>query len=255
MVLRRDLLAFALVGGTALLFLVTFPIFAVTRDPNISSYLLAGFAGIITFTLYLDRGFLQGGLRFWWVALTIAVEVGARLGFLLLLASALDAGLLGTMAALLVGALLANAVSARMIGRCAAPTTERTTDRLSTASTLLGYTGLMMAAYSLTSAMAGPPGGQQMFPATWPGSAPFWQARSSLRGAASPSALHLRQQRALATGGALLAPLVLTALVGRPAPLRRPRPFSSTDSSLLYRFGVEFVDHGSVHVHPLLSGV
>jgi O-antigen/teichoic acid export membrane protein len=154
MALRRDLLAFALVGGTALLFLVTFPIFAVTRDPNISSYLLAGFAGSITFTLYLDRGFLQGGLRFWWVALTIAVEVGARLGFLLLLASALDAGLLGTMAALLVGALLANAVSAKMIGRCAASTAEaRTVNQRSTARTLLGYTGLMMAAYSAHTAL------------------------------------------------------------------------------------------------------
>ncbi len=153
MALRRDLFAFALVGGTVLLFLVTLPIFAVTRDPNISSYLLAGFAGIITFTLYLDRGFLQGGLRFWWVALTVAVEVGARLGFLLLLASALDTGLLGTMAALLVGALLANAVSARMIDRVAAPTTERSISQRSPARTLLGYTGLMMAAYSAHTAL------------------------------------------------------------------------------------------------------
>jgi O-antigen/teichoic acid export membrane protein len=115
---------------------------------------LAGFAGIITFTLYLDRGFLQGGLRFWWVALTVAVEVGARLGFLLLLASALDTGLLGTMAALLVGALLANAVSARMIDRVAAPTTDRRTgNRRSPTRTLLGYTGLMMAAYSAHTAL------------------------------------------------------------------------------------------------------
>ncbi len=148
MALRRDLFVFVLVGGTALLFLVTLPVFAVTRDANTSSYLLAGFAGIITFTLYLDRGFLQGGLRFWWVTLTIAVEVGARLGFLLLLASALDMGLVGTMAALLAGALLANAVSARMVGRCAAASTERSTPgQMSLAGTLLGYTGLMMAAY------------------------------------------------------------------------------------------------------------
>jgi len=148
MALRRNLFAFVLVGGTVLLFLVTLPLFTVTGGANVSSYLLAGFAGIITFTLYLDRGFLQGGLRFWWVALTILVEVGARLGFLLLLAAALDTGLVGTMAALLAGALLANAVSARMVGRCAAASTERTAaSKRSPARTLLGYTGLMMAAY------------------------------------------------------------------------------------------------------------
>jgi O-antigen/teichoic acid export membrane protein len=117
---------------------------------------LAGFAGIITFTLYLDRGFLQGGLRFSWVAVTVVAEVGGRLGFLLLLASALNTGLVGTMAALLVGALLANGVSARMVGRCTATRTECepvTGGQSSPARMLLGYTTIMMAAYSAHTAL------------------------------------------------------------------------------------------------------
>jgi O-antigen/teichoic acid export membrane protein len=155
MVLRRDLFVLVLAGGTLLLFLVTLPLFLVTRDANISSYLLAGFAGIITFTLYLDRGFLQGGLRFWWVAVTIVAEVGGRLGFLLLLALILDTGLMGTMAALLAGALLANAVSAKMVGRCTASAGWRraTSGQSSPAKALLGYTAIMMAAYSAHTAM------------------------------------------------------------------------------------------------------
>jgi O-antigen/teichoic acid export membrane protein len=148
--LRRNLFAFVLAGGTVLLFLVTLPLFAVTRGANLSSFLLAGFAGIITFTLYLDRGFLQGGLRFSWVALTVVAEVVARIGFLLLLASTLNTGLAGAMAALLVGALLANAVSARMVGRCtaAASTRPATSGQKSPVRTLLGYTSIMMAVYS-----------------------------------------------------------------------------------------------------------
>ena len=150
MALRRNLLAWVLAGGTVLLFLVTLSLFTVTRGANVSSYLLAGFAGIITFTLYLDRGFLQGGLRFSWVALTVLAEVGGRLGFLLLLALVLNTGLVGTMAALLAGALLANAVSARMLGRCAATRAERepaTGGQKSPARMLLGYSAIMMAAY------------------------------------------------------------------------------------------------------------
>jgi O-antigen/teichoic acid export membrane protein len=154
--LRHNLFALVLAGGTVLLFLVTLPLFTVTRGANVSSYLLAGFAGIITFTLYLDRGFLQGGLRFSWVAVTVVAEVGGRLGFLLLLAVALNTGLVGTMAALLAGALLANAVSARMVSRCTATNTEcepATGAQTSPARTLLGYTAIMMAAYSAHTAL------------------------------------------------------------------------------------------------------
>ncbi len=156
MALRRNLYALVLAGGTVLLFLVTLPLFAVTSGANVSSYLLAGFAGIITFTLYLDRGFLQGGLRFSWVAVTVVAEVGARLGFLLLLASALNTGLVGAMAALLMGALLANAVSARMVGQYTAAGSEcepAASGWRSAAKMLLGYTALMMAAYSAHSAL------------------------------------------------------------------------------------------------------
>ena len=156
MALRRNLFAFVLAGGTVLLFLVTLPLFTVTSGANVSSYLLAGFAGIITFTLYLDRGFLQGGLRFSWVAVTVVAEVGGRLGFLLLLALALNTGLVGTMAALLAGALLANAVSARMVGHCTATRTEcepATGGQTSLARKLLGYTAIMMAAYSAHTAL------------------------------------------------------------------------------------------------------
>jgi O-antigen/teichoic acid export membrane protein len=156
MALRRNLFAFVLSGGTVLLFLVTLPVFAVTRDASVSSFLLAGFAGIITFTLYLDRGFLQGGLRFSWVAGTVVAEMVARIGFLLLLASALDAGLAGTMAALLLGALLANAVSARMVGSCAAAATDPrqpASGPSSLAGTLLAYTSIMMAVYSAHTAL------------------------------------------------------------------------------------------------------
>jgi O-antigen/teichoic acid export membrane protein len=117
---------------------------------------LAGFAAIITFTLYLDRGFLQGGLRFSWVAATVVAEMVARIGFLLLFASALNTGLAGTMAALLLGALLANAVSARMVGRCAETATERGPEASghgSLARTLLAYTSIMMAVYSAHTAL------------------------------------------------------------------------------------------------------
>ncbi|MDP2948776.1 MAG: hypothetical protein Q8P22_04485 [Chloroflexota bacterium] len=180
MALRRNLLVLVLVGGTILLFLVTLPLLAVTRGANLSSFLLAGFAGIITFTLYLDRGFLQGGLRFSWVAVTVVAEVVARLGFLLVLASALHTGLAGTMGALLLGALTANAVSARMVarargasasgGRCAAPSASLragpmaigadsglaprgqrpalSLSKVSPARALLGYSSIMMAVYS-----------------------------------------------------------------------------------------------------------
>jgi O-antigen/teichoic acid export membrane protein len=156
MALRRNLFAFVLAGGTVLLFLVTLPVFAVTGGASLSSFLLAGFAAIITFTLYLDRGFLQGGLRFSWVAVTVVAEMVARIGFLLLLASALNTGLAGTMAALLLGALLANAVSAKMVGRCAAMATEvrpATGDQGSPARTLLAYTAIMMAVYSAHTAL------------------------------------------------------------------------------------------------------
>ncbi len=149
--LRRKLFAFVLAGGTVLLFLVTLPLFTVTGGANLSSFLLAGFAAIITFTLYLDRGFLQGGLRFSWVAITVVVEMVARIGFLLLLALALNVGLVGTMAALLLGAILANAVSARMVERCAAGATEgrpASSGQKSPAGRLLGYTSIMMAVYS-----------------------------------------------------------------------------------------------------------
>lgn len=149
--LRRKLFAFVLAGGTVLLFLVTLSLFTVTGGANLSSFLLAGFAAIITFTLYLDRGFLQGGLRFSWVAITVVVEMVARIGFLLLLALALNVGLVGTMAALLLGALLANAVSARMVERCAAGATEgrpASSGQKSPAGRLLGYTSIMMAVYS-----------------------------------------------------------------------------------------------------------
>jgi O-antigen/teichoic acid export membrane protein len=150
MALRRNLLVFVLAGGTVLLFVATLPIFAVTGAANLPSFLLAGFAAIITFTLYLDRGFLQGGLRFSWVAVTVVAEMVARIGFLLLLASALNAGLAGTMAALLLGALLANAVSAQMVERCAAAASRRpaTSGLGSPVRTLLGYTSIMMAVYS-----------------------------------------------------------------------------------------------------------
>jgi O-antigen/teichoic acid export membrane protein len=156
MALRRNLFAFVLAGGTVLLFLVTLPVFAVTGGASLSSFLLAGFAAIITFTLYLDRGFLQGGLRFSWVAVTVVAEMVARIGFLLLLASALNTGLAGTMAALLLGALLANAVSAKMVGRCAATATEvrpATSGQGSPARTLLAYTAIMMAVYSAHTAL------------------------------------------------------------------------------------------------------
>ena len=156
MALRRNLFALVLAGGTVLLFLVTLPVFAVTRSTGLSSFLLAGFAAVITFTLYLDRGFLQGGLRFSWVAITVVAEMVARIGFLLLLASALNAGLAGTMAALLLGALLANAVSARMVGRCAATTPEETpatSGQWSLARTLFAYTAAMMAVYSAHTAL------------------------------------------------------------------------------------------------------
>ena len=164
MALRRNLFAFVLVGGTVLLFLVTLSLFAVTGGTNLSSFLLAGFAAVITFTLYLDRGFLQGGLRFSWVATTVVAEMVARIGFLLLLASVLNTGLAGTMAALLLGALLANAVSAKMVGNCAAvrrplvgaaATQERPANsgQRSPARTLLTYTSIMMAVYSAHTAL------------------------------------------------------------------------------------------------------
>jgi hypothetical protein len=41
-----------------LLFLATSPVFAVTGGANLSSFLLAGFVVIMTFGLYMDRGFL-----------------------------------------------------------------------------------------------------------------------------------------------------------------------------------------------------
>lgn len=156
MALRRNLLVFVLAGGTVLLFVATLPIFAVTGAANLPSFLLAGFAAIITFTLYLDRGFLQGGLRFSWVAVTVVAEMVARIGFLLLLASALNAGLAGTMAALLLGALLANAVSAQMVERCAAAASEgrpATSGQDSPTKTLLAYTSIMMAVYSAHTAL------------------------------------------------------------------------------------------------------
>jgi len=156
MTLRRNLFAFVLAGGTVLLFLATLPVFTVTGGSSLSSFLLAGFAAVITFTLYLDRGFLQGGLRFSWIAITVVAEMGARIGFLLLLASALNMGLAGTMAALLLGALLANGVSARIVGRCAQTTSESrptTSGQSSLARTLLAYTAVMMAVYSAHTAL------------------------------------------------------------------------------------------------------
>ncbi len=156
MTLRRNLFAVVLAGGTVLLFLATLPVFAVTGGASLSSFLLAGFAAVITFTLYLDRGFLQGGLRFSWIAVTVVAEMGARIGFLLLLASALNMGLAGTMAALLLGALLANGVSAKIVGRCAQATSESrpaTGGQSSLARTLLAYTAVMMAVYSAHTAL------------------------------------------------------------------------------------------------------